>query len=128
MLLARDPAEQVIGLAIGVHLVAGPSLLESVHEACLCHEPEQAGIPFDRQARSPVCYNKVRLDEGFRSDSFADRQLLLEIAADADLSAHGRVAGWSDVQFPCAAAEGRDAAMCRINSSVKLRGPSSPPC
>lgn len=86
MLLARELAEQVIGLAIGVHLVAGPGLLESVDEACLCDEPEQAGIPFDRQARSPVCYKNIQLDEGFPADSLADRQLPLEIEAAAALA------------------------------------------
>ena len=86
MLLARDLTEQVIGLAIEVHRVAGPGLLESVYEACLCHELEQAGIPFERQARIPIIYNNVQLNEGFRGDILVDRQLLLEIKAVAALA------------------------------------------
>ena len=86
MLLARDLTEQVIGLAIEVHRVTGPGLLESVYETCLCHELEQAGIPFERQARIPVTYKNVQLNEGFRADILADRQLLLEIKAVATLA------------------------------------------
>lgn len=49
MLMARELTEQVIGLAIDVHRLTGPGMLESVYEGCLCHELAQAGIPFERQ-------------------------------------------------------------------------------
>ena len=42
MLLARELTERVIGLAIEVHRLTGPGMLESVYEGCLCHELEQA--------------------------------------------------------------------------------------
>jgi len=44
-LLSRD----VIGCAIEVHRELGPGLLESVYEAALCYELEQAGITFQQQ-------------------------------------------------------------------------------
>ena len=50
MLLARELTERVIGLAIEVHRLTGPGMLESVYQGCLCHELEQAGIAFQRQA------------------------------------------------------------------------------
>jgi GxxExxY protein len=56
MLLARELTEQVIGLAIEVHRVTGPGMLESVYEGCLCHELTQAGIAFERQIGIPVIY------------------------------------------------------------------------
>ena len=52
MLLACELTEQVIGLAIEVHRVTGPDLLESVYASCLCHESTQAGIAFERQGRN----------------------------------------------------------------------------
>jgi len=40
MLLACELTERVIGLAIEVHRLTGPGMLESVYEGCLCHELE----------------------------------------------------------------------------------------
>ena len=81
MLLARKLTEQVIGLAIEVHRMTGPGMLESVYEGCLCHELGEAGIAFERQARIPVTYKGVQFDEGFRADILVDRQLIVEIKA-----------------------------------------------
>jgi GxxExxY protein len=90
MLLARDLTEQVIGLAIEVHRLIGPGMLESVYAGCLCHELEQAGIAFQRQAGIPVIYKGVRFDEGFRADILVDEQLIIEIKAVATiLPVHG---------------------------------------
>jgi GxxExxY protein len=85
MLLARELTERVIGLAIEVHRLTGPGMLESVYEGCLCHELEQAGIAFKRQAGIPVTYKGVQFDEGFRSDILVDRQVVVEIKAVANL-------------------------------------------
>jgi GxxExxY protein len=66
MLLARELTERIIGLAIEVHRLTGPGMLESVYEGCLCHELQQAEIAFQRQAGIPVTYKGVQFDEGFR--------------------------------------------------------------
>ncbi len=51
----RDPlTEKVIGLAIEVHRVLGPGLLESAYEKCRCFEIRESGIPFARQIPVPV--------------------------------------------------------------------------
>ena len=44
MLLARELTQRVIGLAIEVHRLTGPGMLESVYEGCLCH-PARARCP-----------------------------------------------------------------------------------
>ena len=124
MLLTRELTERVIGLAIEVHRMTGPGMLESVYEGCLCHELEQAGITFERQARIPVIYKGVQFDEGFRTDILVDRQLIVEVKAVAKIVPAHRPA----VQFPCPAAEGRLTANCRLNRSVLLRGSSRSPC
>ena len=84
MRLTREGNERMIGLTIGVHLVAGPVLLE-----------------FPSNDR-----------HGFRADIFAD----------AEPSAYERGADEPDVRCPRAAAELQDAAVCRVNSFVVLRG------
>ena len=53
MLAYRDLTNRIIGLAIEVHRIIGPGLLESVYAACLCHELEQAGIPFSGRSGCP---------------------------------------------------------------------------
>lgn len=85
MLLARELSHRVIGLAIEVHRLTGPGMLESVYEGCLCHELEQAGIAFERQAGIPVFYKSVQLEEGFRADIVVDRQIIIEIKAAASI-------------------------------------------
>ena len=45
MLLARELTERIIGLAIEVHRLTGPGMLESVYEGCFCHELQQAESP-----------------------------------------------------------------------------------
>ena len=85
MLLARELTERVIGLAIEVHRLTGPGVLESVYAGCLCHELEQAGITFQRQVGIPVIYKGVQFDEGFRADILVERQLIIEIRAVANI-------------------------------------------
>lgn len=52
----NELTRRVIGCAIEVHRTLGPGLLESVYEACLCHEFSLAGIAYIRQRRLPVVY------------------------------------------------------------------------
>jgi len=76
----RDPlTEKIIGLAIEVHRVLGPGLLESAYEECLCHELKANRIPFQRQVPLPVVYKSVRLDCGYRMDIVADGGVVIEI-------------------------------------------------
>jgi GxxExxY protein len=75
MLLAREFTERVIGLAIEAHRLPGPGTLESVHEGCLCHELEQTGTAFQRQAGIPVTYKgpvRRRLSRGHSLGSATD--------------------------------------------------------
>ncbi len=85
MLLAGELTERVIGLAITVHRHTGRGLLESVYEQCLCHELEQAGVPFARQVVVPVVYRGRRIGEGFRADIIVDETVIVEIKAIATI-------------------------------------------
>ena len=53
--------KRIIGLAIKVHRTIGPGLLESVYEACLCHELVRDGLTLVRQAPLSLLYDGVRL-------------------------------------------------------------------
>ncbi|MCP5368357.1 MAG: GxxExxY protein [Hyphomicrobiales bacterium] len=78
--MERDPVtDKVIGLAIEVHRVLGPGLLESAYEECLCFELNQNCVPYARQVPLPVIYKSVRLDCGYRMDLVVDSSVVLEL-------------------------------------------------
>jgi len=70
---------RIIRLAILVHRRLGPGLLESVYDACLAWELDQAGIAYERQVALAVTYGNVRLACGYRADFIVDGQVILEI-------------------------------------------------
>ena len=74
-----DITYQIIGAAMRVHRILGPALLESIYEACLCHELWRDAIPFDRQVRLPVRYDTVTLDCGYVADIIVCSAVLLEL-------------------------------------------------
>ena len=79
----------VLNAAFAVHKALGPGLLESVYEACLAEELQQAGLVVERQAGIPVTYGAVRMDVGYRLDLLVERAVVVEIKSiDALASIH----------------------------------------
>ena len=79
----------VLNAAFAVHKALGPGLLESVYEACLAEELQQAGLAVERQAGIPVTYGAVRMDVGYRLDLLVERAVVVEIKSiDALASIH----------------------------------------
>ncbi len=78
-------ATAVVDSAFQVHDALGPGLLESVCEACLCHELACRKVPFQRQVPVPVVYRGVHLDAGVRLDLLVDNELVVELKAVDDL-------------------------------------------
>jgi len=74
-------ARSVVDAAFAVHKAMGPGLLETVYEACLCHELAKRGVAFQRQLALPVVYDGVRLDAGLRLDLLAANCLIVELKA-----------------------------------------------
>jgi GxxExxY protein len=79
--MAQRLTEQVIGLGITVHRHAGPGMLESVYEQCLCFELHKPGVPFERQVSLPVMYRGHEIGDGFRADIIVDRTAIVEVKA-----------------------------------------------
>ena len=77
--------EQIIGAAIQVHRELGPGLLESVYEACLCHELSLNGLKIERQKTVPISYKGIRLDTGYRLDMIVENKVIVEIKAVSEL-------------------------------------------
>jgi GxxExxY protein len=77
-----DPVTSpIIGAAIEVHRALGPGLLESVYERCLCHELEQRGIEFTRQAKVPILYQNHDLDCELYIDILLPGRVVVELKA-----------------------------------------------
>jgi len=73
--------EKIIGLAIEVHRVPGPGLLESNYEECLCWELREAGLAFVRQLRVPLVYKGVDLGNPYRVDLVVENRVIVEVKA-----------------------------------------------
>lgn len=99
---ANKITEQIIGAGIEVHRVLGPGLLESVYEACLCHELKLRGLSFERQRPLPVEYKGIKLECGYRLDLLVENAVVVEIKAvaavepihEAQLLSYLRIGGW----------------------------------
>jgi GxxExxY protein len=57
----NDITSRIIKCAIEVHRQLGPGLLESVYQACLCHELSLEGLAFQRECSFPVIYRGVAI-------------------------------------------------------------------
>jgi GxxExxY protein len=76
----RDPLTgAVIGAAIEVHRLMGPGLLESVYQKCMEREMMLRGLTFQAQARLPLFYKGVPLDEYLVMDFFFPGKLVVEL-------------------------------------------------
>ncbi len=72
-------AKEIVDCAYTVHRAIGPGLLESIYEACMCHELEKRSIPYDRQVVVPIIYDGIEFNEGFRLDILVDKLVICEI-------------------------------------------------
>ena len=64
-----------------MHRALGPGLVESVYEACLCHELSQRGVAFERQVALPIMYREMRLESGLRIDLLVQEYVIVELKA-----------------------------------------------
>ena len=81
MMRINDLTQNVIGLAIEVHKILGPGLLESSYEACLMHELIGHGINAKQQYLLPINYKGNTIDSGYRIDILIPNYLIIELKA-----------------------------------------------
>jgi len=70
-----------MNIAISIHKIVGPGLLETIYEKCFCYELTKRNIPFVRQQALPVVYNNMSIDEGLKIDLVIDDLIIIEIKA-----------------------------------------------
>jgi GxxExxY protein len=76
-----DGSDEVIGALIEVHRELGPGLMEGIYEACVCHELESRGTPFEREVPVEVTYKGLRVGPALRADIIVRESLLIELEA-----------------------------------------------
>jgi GxxExxY protein len=78
-------SRSVIGLAIEVHRLLGPGLLESAYQECLCFELLHAGIAHVRHQKLPVRYKGNELNCSYQLDVVVENRLIIEVKAVAQI-------------------------------------------
>lgn len=71
----------ITGMAIKVHKILGPGLLESVYEECLKYELLRNGHLVQSQLKVPVIYEEIELETEFRIDMLVDDCVIVELKA-----------------------------------------------
>ena len=79
MIKENEVSNKIIGLAIEVHKILGPGLLESTYEECFCRELKLSKLSFERQIPLPVEYKGIRLDCGYRLDLVVENCVIVEL-------------------------------------------------
>jgi GxxExxY protein len=78
-LLENKIASKVIGLAIDVHRVLGPGLLESTYKECLYYKINKSGYFVEREKNIPLIFENTKLDCGYRIDLLVENKLVIEL-------------------------------------------------
>ena len=72
-------SKEIIGIAIGVHTVLGPGLLENVYKECLFYKINQMGLFVEKEKIMPINFENIKLECGYRLDILVEHKLALEL-------------------------------------------------
>jgi GxxExxY protein len=71
----------VVDAAMRVHTALGPGLLESAYEACMAVALRNRGLRVERQVASPIVFEGIRIDVGYRLDLLVEQEVVVELKA-----------------------------------------------
>lgn len=69
----------IVDAAMKVHTALGPGLLESVYERCLKHELIKRGLRVESQVWTPVIYDGIEIEGGYKVDLLVESQVIVEL-------------------------------------------------
>ena len=73
-------SSNIIKAAITIHKELGPGLLESVYQACMVLELENAGFIVEAEKPCPIIYRGKEInDQGFRIDILVENRVVVEL-------------------------------------------------
>ena len=79
MLTENEISNRIIGLAIEVHQVLGPGLLESAYKECLFYKLQKNGFWVEKEKPMPLIFEEVKLECGYRIDILVERKVVIEL-------------------------------------------------
>jgi GxxExxY protein len=75
----NDLTGRIIGLAMEVHSVLGPGLLESSYKECLYYKIGKSGLYVEKEKPMPLVFESVKLECGYRIDLLVENKIVIEI-------------------------------------------------
>lgn len=82
---ADQLSHDIIGMAIEIHRLMGPGLIESIYERCLMRELDLRKIPACNQKLIKIEYKGLIFEEPLRFDVLVEDCLLLELKCAQDI-------------------------------------------
>ncbi len=76
----------VIGLAIDVHKILGPGLLENAYKESLFYMLNKHGLKVEKEKPMPLIFEEVKLDCGYRIDLLVENKLVIELKSVESLN------------------------------------------
>ncbi len=77
--IENELSYRIIGIAVEMHRVLGPGLLESAYESALTYDLIQAGFDVKVQVPMPLIYKNVKQEVGYRLDLIINDKVIVEI-------------------------------------------------
>lgn len=78
-------SKEIVDVAITVHKLMGPGLLESVYEVCMMKEFELRKIKARNQVTIPLIYKEYELSKEFKVDILVEETIVLELKSSESM-------------------------------------------
>lgn len=78
-LLYEELTDKIIKVAIEVHKILGPGLLESSYEECFVYELIQMDLSVKQQLMIPIKYKDIKLKTQYRLDLLVGDKVIIEL-------------------------------------------------
>jgi len=82
----NELSNKIIGLAIEVHTILGPGLLESAYKECLYYKIAKSCLSVEKEKPMPLIFEEVKLECGYRIDLLIENKLVIEIKSVESLN------------------------------------------
>ncbi|WZL88353.1 GxxExxY protein [Salinimicrobium sp. 3283s] len=82
----QDLSYRIIGIALELHKILGPGLLESTYENALAYDLRAAGLEVKQQHPMPFFYKEIKMDVGYRIDLLVESKIIIEVKSLENLA------------------------------------------